>query len=163
MTTESRDIVRWMALRTSLRNTQQIEGTLREAITKSHFPSRHTLEIGWGWRQKLVYALFRLNQNRPFHLVNREYETLTDDPPPNFKMPLSQYTEYGLFLQPPEGIGVKSDYSGIWLYNSTHRPWDSRKWAKHYLENWLRLRDFLQEALSAEESREWPEDFEMPD
>ncbi len=144
-----------MALRTSIRNTEHIQGTLQEAISKGHFPRRHTLEYGWGWRDKLAYAVFRHNSQRPYHLVNREYETLTDGPLPNGKkIPIRQYTEYGLFLQIPPEIGVQSDYSGVWLYNYDHRPWDSRKWAKDYLERWVYLMDFLQDALTKEEAKE---------
>ncbi len=37
MSAETRDIVRWMALQASNRDTDQMEGTLQEAIAKSQF------------------------------------------------------------------------------------------------------------------------------
>lgn len=149
---EFRNEVLVMSLESSILHTDHIEGTLREAIGKGHFPRRRTLE--GGWREKLVYAVYRLDSKRPYHLVNRDYETLTDGPfADGKKLPLGQYVEYGLFLQIPAEIGVQSDYSGVWLYNRDHRPWDSRKWAKDYLDRWLDLRVFLQAALTKEEAK----------
>ncbi len=140
-----------MALLKALKNTDDISETIERALRKKRFPNRHQLELQEGWRHRFVYAMQKIPSNPGFHLVNRDYETFCEDKGPNGKLVPQYLSSIGFLVNYPRGVGVKEDYDGIWLYDSIHRPWDSRKDAEDYLQRWMVLEDFLDKSLFSEE------------